>query len=426
MKTTNNGNRKLIVGLILTALVVCLIGLNSNADPYDRMGWCTGIRVETNHYVLTLPLSWRNQYRTEIAVSEEVYGGRGYSRIDEDNYRVILHMREGHQDAEIATIEMYTYPEDAYELTARWDVAGTMTVADGPKDRLSTVYLVLLYPEADGTLTADEEAVRERMQGELLEAVQNLTFPQTNRYYSSSYSPVWPSWRQTTWAEQFAAEDAEARRKEREEEARTVAAPASDLRKCNDCSNLTPIGVSYCENHACLAKGGCNSWRRPNSQYCGDHTCQTTGCYDEVVQFTDHCSRHQSDRDRKELERRARNGKSSRCALCTKPAVNGSDYCTNHICIESGCKNYKVYDGLCYYHIHCKKWKSSGKVTSNRTQTTAKENSSKSSSASKNYSSNYDDYYADDPEAYYEDNKDLYGSYDEAMDDWEDEYGDDY
>ena len=39
--------------------------------------------------------------------------------------------------------------------------------------------------------------------------------------------------------------------------------------------------------------------------------------------------------------------------------------------------------------------------------------------------SQYDDYYADDPESFYEDNADDYDSYEDAMDDWEDMYGND-
>ena len=44
------------------------------------------------------------------------------------------------------------------------------------------------------------------------------------------------------------------------------------------------------------------------------------------------------------------------------------------------------------------------------------------SSSPKKYSQ-YDDYYADDPESFYEDNADDYDSYEDAMDDWEDMYG---
>lgn len=48
-----------------------------------------------------------------------------------------------------------------------------------------------------------------------------------------------------------------------------------------------------------------------------------------------------------------------------------------------------------------------------------------STSSSKKKYSHYDDYYADDPESFYEDNADDYDSYEEAMDDWLDMYGND-
>lgn len=48
-----------------------------------------------------------------------------------------------------------------------------------------------------------------------------------------------------------------------------------------------------------------------------------------------------------------------------------------------------------------------------------------STSSSKKKYSQHDDYYADDPESFYEDNADDYDSYEDAMDDWQDMYGND-
>lgn len=137
------------------------------------------------------------------------------------------------------------------------------------------------------------------------------------------------------------------------------------------------------------------------------HTCAYAGCTRKVNKDETYCSKHA-----KKVSKEISKKRSTQCEAsgCKKEKVRHSSYCKTHTCKRSNCYNLAVSDGYCYKHA---------KVSS-------KSSSSSSKSSSKKRSSNYDSYYEDDPEAFYEDNKDLYDSFDDAMDDWEDEYGDDW
>lgn len=230
-----------------------------------------------------------------------------------------------------------------------------------------------------------------------------------------------------------------------------MAMPVQAARRSNRCRyeychEEADYGSDYCKSHKCHIDWGCTAGvytdsTHHTSKYCKRHTCSRSGCYRPVAGKSKYCCR---------LHREYESEESPICKRlgCSNNKVSGGSYCSAHTCIITECNRYAVMDGYCdnhcktysktYKELYSKKGKSNKDSDSNentvsdktsgavKAGSTVKSSSSSDKSSSKKKSSNYDDYYEDDPEAYYEDNKDLYGSFDEAMDDWADEYGDDY
>lgn len=272
MKSENSRKWKFILGGVFVVVIAVLVGwaVYRNGNYWNvrvHNQWGGTVLVETDYYTITLPASWRNRFRIEIGDSEEVYGGRDTSKIYRYNYRMVVRMHEDGLDAEIGTVEMYTYPQDAHDLTSRWDKAGQMTVKMG-MSTYNYVYLLVVYP--DDTLAGEAGARREQMQAELLDAVEHLDKVYEDGLGAFTYMSSWHG--DCSWDEYYERQEEKAREQAAQERRERIE-KARQERLC---------GVSSCSNNK--VTGG---------YYCYEHTCRKSGCYGLAVS-KGYCYQHKS------------------------------------------------------------------------------------------------------------------------------------
>ncbi len=163
-----------------------------------------------------------------------------------------------------------------------------------------------------------------------------------------------------------------------------VPAQAKTKTKCAICHHYyVKEGSDYCHSHTCHWRGKstvtCNEGIY-KGKYCTKHICKEYKCDEPVYFDTDvqACRYHQ-----KKYEALEGSSKSNSASS------------TGKTCKYSGCRSY----GVSYKKGYC----------------------------NKHYKKLYetrDNFYDEDPESFYQDNKSTYKSRSEAYDDWEDEYED--
>ncbi len=178
-----------------------------------------------------------------------------------------------------------------------------------------------------------------------------------------------------------------------------VQAKTTTRPKCAMCRNYAKDGSEYCYTHTCHWHGSngssCNEGVA-GRKYCSKHTCKKSGCDEVVYNNTDvqACRYHYEYFERVQAAGEKYGAKSSSSTSSASSASSSKS--VRSTCKYSGCRNYAVSNKKGYCNKHYEQ------LFEKR-----------------------DNYYDEDPESYYQDNKSMYKSRSEAYDDWEDEYEED-
>ncbi len=90
------------------------------------------------------------------------------------------------------------------------------------------------------------------------------------------------------------------------------------------------VAANALENAKRCTLGSCNNYKMDGSEYCREHTCKESGCTSPKSKYDSYCYTHE---------------KEHMCVYsgCEKYRVDGGEYCYEHTCKESGCYNRKGY-----------------------------------------------------------------------------------
>lgn len=88
--------------------------------------------------------------------------------------------------------------------------------------------------------------------------------------------------------------------------------------------------VTASKNAKKCSIGSCDNYIMEGSEYCKEHTCEESGCTSPKSKYDRYCYPHEIEHTCESLG-------------CEEYSVDGGEYCYEHTCKESGCYNRKGY-----------------------------------------------------------------------------------